>query len=276
MYTYDPNSVLPAEEIENIAKEMISYCNSEAYVFINQPGLTPNDFEFYRSEMKSFYNYVFSSSTAIAFEKVSLPSHDIFESLINYAINTCRLDERIDISGNNTDSYEPYIDTSSRAIRLDFPPLPGENELTEHGKNRAETLKDYDVFIRYVLGHIPTPRQTIFYLSLDDVISRDRAELVESRIWPEIFQDVSRSEDIEKNNRIKYEEPFSATYRPKFDTSKYVYISALDSTFIESNRGLLRMITGSVLVYFCYQIITVVFQKIRLRTDKIVLKKKNE
>lgn len=97
---------LSLERFSVISKELLGQCNSDAYVFINQPGLRKQDFSTYKKEFISLQRYIYSASTALDFESVQLPSNDTFNQLINYVNGECKIDKFISVEGNKTNGFE--------------------------------------------------------------------------------------------------------------------------------------------------------------------------
>lgn len=267
-------TTLSIEDFISISKEMISLCNSKAYVFINQPGLSKLDFTHHKSAMTALYNYAFSSSTAVKFEKIDIRGDDVFEQLIQYTIEKCHIDDRINVQGNITDSFQPYIDTRTKVIRIDFPVLPIEEELTSDKKNRKQVLAEYDHFIRYVLAQIPTPEQTVFYTSMKKAQSNPHEHILPLDIWPEIFEDPNRRVEIDRNNRMIEDPPYFAPYRPKIEQVETKYYTLLDKEFIERNYELLVLIIGSITLFIAFRLIRWAVRSISLQKSKPVSQKK--
>lgn len=242
--------IVPLGKFSSIAKDLVNQCNSNAYVFVNQPGLRKQDFTIYKKEFISLQTYIFSSSTALDLGRIEVPSNDTFGELIDYTSEKCNIDKFISLDGNNTDSFEPYIDTATRVIRIDYPKLPEEKEL------RSQIIAKHDKFLRSVLAQIPSPAQTIVYTALEPgepVIYG--APVDNSPIFPEIFRDPSKLNEVEKNNHDLGIPPQFNKPRAKFQKTEPAYVSLFDSQFITENYDLLRLILSSLVGFLVLQLV---------------------
>lgn len=229
---YEPRSTIPVDSFNIIAKELLDFCNSDAYIFINVPGLRKLDFIQYGDEMPFFQRYLNTSSTKLKFEQVkSLPS-ETYTDLISYTKNKCQFEGHIHLSGNNSDDFAAYIDTGKRVIEINYVPLPIEPSA------RNESISHFDKYLREILAQIPSPHHTIFLTSLEpQLVPEEDRETLE--IFPELFKDVR---DVEKNNMKLNVAPIVHKYSPKFPVLDDVQVSIFDNDFIAANKGLLSSI----------------------------------
>lgn len=237
---------LSLDRFSVISKELLGQCNSDAYVFINQPGLRKQDFSTYKKEFISLQRYIYSASTALDFESVQLPSNDTFNELINYVNGECKIDKFISVEGNKTNGFEEYIDTAKRVIRIDYPILP------EHPELRRKAISDFDKFLRTVLAQVPSPAQTIVYTAIEpgNLVVDDSIP-----IFPEIFRDSSMMQEIEKNDHdLRAPRDFNPP-RPKFARAEAPYLSVFDSQFIAENYDLLKLIFTSLFGFLLLQFV---------------------
>lgn len=236
---YEPRATVQVESFKLIAKELLDFCNSDAYIFINVPGLRKLDFVDYADELPFLQRYVNSSSTKLKFEQVkSLPS-DTYTELISYTKEKCQFEGHIRLSGNNSDDFSAYIDTGKRIIEMNYSLLP--TELSA----RNESISHFDKYLREILAQIPSPHHTIFITSLEPqlVPEKDRETM---EILPELFKDVK---DVEKNNMKLNVAPLVHKYSPKFHVVDDVQVSIFDDDFLQNYKGLL---SGIVVVSVGY------------------------
>lgn len=243
MTDYNTLSELPKQQFSHVAKQMLAKCNSDAFVFVNMPGISKLDLSMWSTDQwTSLVRYIEGSSTALKFEKVEVNEEepDLFTELIDFTALRCHLQDIITIRGNKTEDFEPYIDSRGRIIRIDYPPLPVTYSID--GKSRDEVIKDYDKFLRYVLAQLPSPHHTVIFTSLEaQPIPRDD-NWIALDIFPQIFDDASRNQDIERNNKILDVRPPFNTHRPKFTEPSSNYMTIFDEDFLKENSKLLRWI----------------------------------
>lgn len=273
-------------KFEQVTKELLGNCNSDAYIFVNQPGLSKLDFKMYADSWKSLSRYINGSSSVLKFEKVELPrteTNDLFDRLMEYTTKKCRIEDKIIITGNDTDSFQPYIDAKARIIRIDFPELPDADDQNAE-KSRGEAIEDYDMFLRKILAQIPSPDHTIVYTSLKPGLSHPNEDIIPIEIFPEIFNDESRQTEFERNYRIRDEKPFFHTPNPNFKEVNSKYISVFDEEFVQQNKqilqaivlGIIGFITLQVFFYFRANVPEVANTKLQTEGDKKDLNKKTK
>lgn len=245
----DVTKRLSLESFSEISKDLLGKCNSDAYVFINQPGLQRSDFSRYKKEFMSLQRYIYSASTAINFETIDVPTNETFDGLISFVQNTCNAREIVSVRGNDADSFEAYVDAARRVIRIDYPMLPEDKEL------RREAIAAHDQFLRTILAQIPSPAQTVIYTGLQPASHSDSGSLNTASIFPEIFGDPSRVQEVEKNDHdLKIPRNFNE-HRPKFPKTNAEYISIFDTKFISDNFHLLHLIVTSLVGFLVLQLL---------------------
>lgn len=264
---YNHEKVVPNESFQLIARELISYCNSDAYIFINQPGLTEYDLVKYRENFYYLEQYLERSSSPLKFEKCNSIDDTDFDELITFTQEKCHVEKKLRFVGIDEDQYEPYIDADPRIIRIDLPELPTVNSNTHHDEddnsNDIEDLEDYedrrseaitlnDNFIRYIIAQIPSPYITVIYTSLN---SDEVDESSKPANYEGIFNDIfSIKKDVEKNNMIKEQPVFKNKPVPLFEGMPNKYISIFDQKFLKQNKELIQMIATATLGVCMYQI----------------------
>lgn len=251
---YNYKQTIPNDSIKIIAKELIENCNSDAYIFINMPGLLEYDLVRYRDEFNYLEQYLQTSSTGLTFEKVDYLNNDSFNELIDFTKHTCNVRKYIQLNGNDTKQYEPYLDTDTRVIRIDFPPM---NDIT--GEVRRDTISHFDKYLRTVLAQIPSPHQTVILTSLDSegkVITDLKNEYIETMDkYDGIFNDIiAEKSDIEKNLRVNDVPLVRNKHKPLYEGLSDEYVSIFDNEFIQENYQLLQLIGTTIVAFLLYQI----------------------
>ncbi|QLL33157.1 hypothetical protein HG536_0E00670 [Torulaspora globosa] len=241
---------LSLERFSAISRQLLAYCNSDAYVFINLPGITIDDFSEYKKEFTSLQRYIHSASTAVSFDRVDTPSNATFSELIEYVSDQCRIDRFLVIEGDAADGYEPYIDAAGRILRIDFLMLPEDQDL------RRQAIIDFDKSLRTILAQIPSPAHTVILTAVGPSEAPERSLAVPARpIFPEVLLDPAKRQEIEKNDHdLKMPRHFNEP-RPKFSEPQLRYMTAFDSEFISKNYDLIRLIVTSLIGFLLIQLL---------------------
>ncbi|SCU77822.1 LADA_0A02388g1_1 [Lachancea dasiensis] len=272
---YNESTILPQSLFLEIAELLISGHRSDAYLFINIPGLTASDFSMYRTSLKFLETSIRSSSTALRFEKAETNGDgtDNYQKLIAYAQEEWEIEDHIDLRGNHTQNFERYIDWRPRTIRVEFEPAPEEY--------REDYFSYCDKILKHVLGQLPTPDNTVILTSLSSggAASKSIHEAFQGvRIFPEVFQDPMKLSDHEKN-------PHSALARgsfnarvPKFSGMTDERLSALDPEFLNRHRSTLQIVVAATVGYAMLQIfLTIRRRKVREPSHgKVSVEKKKQ
>lgn len=253
---YNYKQTITNDSIKIISKELIENCNSDAYIFINIPGLLEYDLVKYRDEFKYLEQYLQTSTTGLTFEKVDYINDNTFNELIGFTKHICNVNKFMSLRGNDTRQYEPYLDTDKRVIRIDFPPLNGTEE-----EWRSETISHYDKYLRTVIAQIPSPHQTVILTSLDSdgkALTDLNKEYIKTMIeYDGIFNDVIKEKsDIEKNHRVNDVPLVRNRHKPLYEGLSDEYVSIFDNDFIQDNYQLLQIIGTTIIAFVGYQIFT--------------------
>ncbi|KOH50302.1 Integral membrane protein of the endoplasmic reticulum [Saccharomyces cerevisiae] len=234
---YDRAVTLPRDTFIEAAEKFLGVCNADTYVFINQPGLRKLDFLEFETEFVSLQRYIRRSSTAIKFEKVDLLPQDLYYDLAEFVKEYCNVDQVLNLRGNNTEDFQPFIDSEKRVIIIEYPKLP------EDTNERKEAFRHYDKYLRTILAQIPSPEQNVIYTSLNPGTTLGHESIIPIQIFPDIFDIKSRVGEVEQNNRVLDVPRLSFNdYTPRFSEPPSEYVSIFDSQLIENNRGLLQLI----------------------------------
>ncbi|KAM3168695.1 Protein BIG1 [Saccharomyces cerevisiae] len=234
---YDRAVTLPRDTFIEAAEKFLGVCNADTYVFINQPGLRKLDFLEFETEFVSLQRYIRRSSTAIKFEKVDLLPQDLYYDLAEFVKEYCNVDQVLNLRGNNTEDFQPFIDSEKRVIIIEYPKLP------EDTNERKEAFRHYDKYLRTILAQIPSPEQNVIYTSLNPGTTLAHESIIPIQIFPDIFDIKSRVGEVEQNNRVLDVPRLSFNdYTPRFSEPPSEYVSIFDSQLIENNRGLLQLI----------------------------------
>lgn len=193
--------------------------------------------------------YIHSSSTAIKFERVEVPLNETFDTLIEYVKDRCRIDKVIELRGNHSENFDPYIDVERRVIRIDYPILPEAKEL------RRKAINDYDKFLRMILAQIPSPAQTVIFTSLEPGKVSKHEAMTPMQIFPELFLEPSRKLELEKNDHNMDIPPTFNEHRTKYPQMSSDYVSIFDSNFISDNYELIRLIITALIGFLILQVL---------------------
>ncbi|CAI4063804.1 Big1p SKDI_08G1470 [Saccharomyces kudriavzevii IFO 1802] len=245
---YDMALTLPKSKFIEAAEKFLGVCNANTYVFINQPGLRKLDFLEFEEEFVSLQRYIRQSSTAIRFEKVDLLPENLYDDLADYVKEYCDADQVLQLRGNHTEDFQPFIDSKRRVIVIEYPMLP------EDTNQRKEALRHYDKYLRTVLAQIPSPEQKIIYTSLNPGRTLAHESVIPIEIFPDIFDMKCKLGEVEQNNRVMNVPRLSFNdYAPRFSEPPSEYVSIFDSELIENNRVLLQLIFTSLIGFVLFQ-----------------------
>lgn len=161
----------PRPRLELMLRKVLSRCSSDAYIFINQPGLTYEDFKV--NDQKIFFNVqkkLSEDSTVISFPYVE--NGVSFEKLTKYVLGSC---DDVDVIRINVDEEEMetgdhlprYIDTKARVIIVNLPRLP----VIGDADYRRSRIEAHDKYIRRVLQRLPSPYLSIVLTSNETSIN---------------------------------------------------------------------------------------------------------
>lgn len=240
---------LSLDKFSTISKQLLDNCNSDAYVFINLPGITVHDFSKYKEELLSLQRYIYSASTALSFDRVATPSNATFNELIEHVSVQCKIDKFLQIYGEDIDDYQPYIDAAARVLRIDYPMLPEDQE------SRREAIIDFDKSLRTVLAQTPSPAHTVILTAVGPSEAPERSlAALTGPIFPEVLLDPAKKQEIEKNDHdLRVPRDFNEP-RPKFAKPESRYITVFDSEFISKNYDLIRLIATSLIGFLLIQL----------------------
>lgn len=261
---YDPESIVPVEAFKTIAQELVDHCNSDAYIFINVPGLRKLDLVEYGNDMKFLQRYMNSSSTKLKFEQVKSLPETFMTDLIEYTKEKCQFEGHIKLRGNNSDDFTTYIDSGRRVIEINYSPLPANETL------RYDSILDLDVYIREILAQLPSPDQTFILTSLhpNPVPVKDYEKMT---MFPELFKNL---EEVEKNNMLLDVAPMTIKYNPKYNGMEDAPAFSFDYEFFEENKTLLTSIVAA-LIGFAFLNIAGIFGCNVSRTQTVKSTKQN-
>lgn len=247
---YNYKQTVPIESFKTISEELLGNCNSNAYIFINIPGLTEFDLIQYRDEFKFLEKSFELSSTGLKFEKIEI-DQSTFDHLMDFTEQKCHIEKRLKLIGNDTTQYEPYLDTDKRIIEINFPALDSIDD-----QIRSETIDHFDNYLKFVLGQIPSPQQTIILTSLEPDLQINLSS-VSSLLnhYDGFFNDIiSRKRDFEKNNRMLDVPIIRNRHKPLHKELHDHYVSIFDTDFIQKNYPLLKLIGTATIIFIMYHL----------------------
>ncbi|SMN18102.1 similar to Saccharomyces cerevisiae YHR101C BIG1 Integral membrane protein of the endoplasmic reticulum, required for normal content of cell wall beta-1,6-glucan [Maudiozyma saulgeensis] len=245
---YDPKSIVPVESFKIISQELINHCNSDAYIYVNIPGLRKLDLVEYEDELVFLQRYVNQSSTKLKFEQVKTLPQDYYSDLIEYTKETCKFEGHIKLEGNNSDDFTTYLDSGKRIIEINYTPLPGDETA------RLQSVIDFDGYLREILAQLPSPDQTVILTSLQPSLVPER-DYKPMSIFPKLFENLK---EVEMNNMILDVAPLTNKYSPKFTGMEDVPLNIFDVEFYKENKSFILSI---VIVLITFEIVSV-FQQV--------------
>lgn len=202
----------PVNSVSNLLKKFVTACRSDAYLLIDQPGLTPEDLnERNTGNWVTLRKYMSLASTVIGLPWVEEPID--YDFLAKYIVVNCEA-ETIFL-GQEDDDFEKYLDTRPRVFKVSLSPLPPYIEK----EDRVEAMRNHDNLIRDIINKLPSPHYTII-LSSSEVVDADDPEPPILEEHPEeyqIFNDIvnhpSREQEVERNTRYFPKMPEPVPYR---------------------------------------------------------------
>ena len=190
--------------VTNMIKKLISSCSSDAYLIINQPGLTLEDLNMKHIDDWGFLRkYLTMSSTVVGLPYVNEPLD--LPYLEKYIIKNCQA-ETINVDVND-DEVGQYYDTRTRVIRTNLSPLPTKNE------GRYQVIREHDEILRKILRILPSPHFTIILTSDVKSFSHPVARFIRAEnpnnfeIFNDIVNDPARKSEVERNDRFHKVDP---------------------------------------------------------------------
>ncbi|KGQ97244.1 protein BIG1 [Candida albicans P37005] len=257
----NPSNTLPhnVTSVTNMLKKLITECSSDAYLLINQPGLTYADLTTEKKDNWPFLrNYLYMSSTIVGLPRVENPID--LDFLEQYIISNCDA-ETINVWHDSEDEVVDYYDIRKRVIRIDLSPL----SISNHD-DRVKEIFEHDQLIRKILRKLPSAHYTIILTSLEPGIVHPvpRFLMEETPASFEIFDDIINdpfhNREIEKNDRFHKVEP---NWNPIRDSNDRYYrnkkkdeIHLFDYELWEKNEKLITTIFVMVLSLFMMKIIS--------------------
>lgn len=199
--------VFPPERVSEVLRNLLKPCSSNAYILVNQPGLTLDDLQHHES-YTYLRTYSFMASTLAALPRIEKPVD--FDELKRNIIGRC--DAKV-IELSDLNEVEAYIDVRTRLIMITMPELP------EDPAERIEALKlagKYslillyndtnitDESIRRTVRKLPSPSHTLIYTALDKRLydKYDEKKWEKLEIFHDIIkQDATRDYEYERNDK---------------------------------------------------------------------------
>ncbi|KAL6940793.1 hypothetical protein ACO0QE_004710 [Hanseniaspora vineae] len=260
----DISKPISIEKFMETGVSMVKMCHSYSYLFINLPGVTRTDFMENERSFPELQKYLELSSSIAKYEKIDFHEQDpakIYKDVIRATRLGCNISLKnvLQMEGNNTDSFVPYYDTAPRIIKIDFPEMPTHGTSMAEKRARTTALKEFDKFIGYVLGHLPTPEFSMMLTTspgsgnLEDVMKNEDIEINESAgIFPSVFNVKSRSKEYERNQRPKkIPKPQFKPYVPMQQSmieKAQIYPTAFSIDFLIENEDILVKVLTSLVV----------------------------
>lgn len=236
----------PLERVQEVTHKLYEPCTSDAYVIVDMPGLTlddlqdPSVFVFLRTHM-------FKASTLAVMPRVeALPDFDLLSESIQRRCNA------IEVKINGYDEVPTYIDTKTRVIRIQFPPLPEEDD----ERQRKVALMRADEALKRTLRKLPSPHFTVMYTNTEDKLlnKNDEKRWAKLDVFADIVKDASRSQEFERNDNVKEEERYFPEKRVNLiDRKLYEGSTFIDPELIYDNELLVLGVVLVVALLVVYQ-----------------------
>lgn len=243
--------------VTNMLKKLITQCSSDAYVIVDQPGLTYEDLTDKKRENWPFLiNYLYMSSTIVGLPRIE-PGLDL-DFIENYIINTCDA-ETINVWHDDDNEVTDYFDVRTRVIKITLSPITGD---------RGGHLREHDDLIRKILRKLPSPHYTIIMTStnpglfhpIPDFIMSERPNDFE--IFNDIVDNPKHNGGVEKNDRFHKVSP---NWNPARNTNdrylankKKDEIHLFDYKLWEKNEKLVATVLVMILSLFMFKTLSVI------------------
>ncbi|GMM32862.1 Big1 protein [Saccharomycopsis crataegensis] len=289
----------PLSRAEILIRKLVKKCSSDAYILINQPGLTYDDFKV--NDHKIFFNLqskLNEDSVVTSFPYVE--NGISFEKITKQILSACEDIEVIRINVEDEEELREghqlprYKDTKPRVIILNLPKLPTHGDI----EYRNKMIHENDKYIRKVLQRIPSPYLSFIFTSLDTTINdeaflsnhpknmgvplssfkkisrtfdpmswltNDERRLKEEPIFREIDFTVAKNDDnIQRKN--KYEQWMEDLKNEENE------IRLISPEFYSENKGLVAVL-GLVFVGFLMYIAIITVRSIVLELKTLLWKR---
>ncbi|CAK9435667.1 uncharacterized protein LODBEIA_P03940 [Lodderomyces beijingensis] len=241
--------------VTNLLKKLVTQCSSDAYLIVDQPGLTYKDLTKSKGENWPYLrNYLYMSSSIVGLPKVDTGID--WDYIEKYIIKTCDAETLRVHQGEAAD----YYDIRTRVIRMTLDPLPD--------VNREQAIREHDQLIRKNLRKLPSPHYTLILTSSNPGIVHPVPEFVARRnpenfeIFSDIVHDAQHNGGVEKNDRFHKPEPNWNSVRDSngryFENKKKDELHLFDSELWAKNEKLVTTVLVMVLSLFMIKTFSVV------------------
>ncbi|RLV94024.1 Protein BIG1 [Spathaspora sp. JA1] len=239
----------------NLLKKLVTACSSDAYLIVNQPGLTYHDLTTSNKDnWPMLRKYLYMASTTVGIPRIDGVID--LQFLQEYIINTCEA-EVINVWNEDEGEVVDYFDVRKRVIRIDLGELPT-------GKDRNSEILNHDELLRKILRKLPSPHYTIILTSDSPGVVHPVPVKMEDfpdrfEIFNDIINDPMHSREIEKNNNFHSVEP---NWNPIRDSNdRYIRnkhqdeVRLLDYDLWTKNEKLITTIFVMILSIFMVKIL---------------------
>lgn len=178
--------VADLSDVNNLVTKWLGACPADTYLFVNQPGITLEDFQVYTtpegfnlwSELRKLIGRV---GTIGSFARIN--ERPDFNDYIEYLFKHCGVEHINVVPGEEL--FEKYADDRPRVITVKFPD-PGEN-LVE----RSKALAANDRLLLDIMERTPSTSYAVIYQSSTGEEFEDSSDYRRKR-YLEIFPDIVR------------------------------------------------------------------------------------
>ncbi|VEU21540.1 DEKNAAC102297 [Brettanomyces naardenensis] len=146
------------DEAELLISRSLEECLSHAYIIAVVPGLKIEDFSNF-DVFENVRDMMTKSSTVLSMPNILSDGSgttlgiEQFENILKVHCNA----KEITVNGVDEGQVPYYIDTRTRLIRVDFPPLGNTSEA------RRERLRNYDLMIKKISRELPSPNIAVLF-----------------------------------------------------------------------------------------------------------------
>lgn len=182
-------------DIDKLVTKWLAACPADTYLFVNQPGVTLEDFQVYTtpegfnlwSELRKLIGRV---GTIGSFARIN--ERPDYNDYIEFLFKHCGVEHINVVPGE--DLFERYADDRPRVITVKFPD-PGENSI-----ERSKALAANDRLLLDIMERTPSTSYAVIYQSSTGEEFEDSPEFRKKR-YMEIFPDIVRLKHSSKERQ---------------------------------------------------------------------------
>lgn len=219
--------IVDSSNFDKLVRSAVSDCSADAYIFVNQPSLHSYDL----SQMKSLRQLYDASESKFIFSHVSSsdPSLKVNMGTVNAVVDKCGA--KIVNIDPEASSFESYIDTTPRAIVINFATLPA---FKNKAARNAQLAKN-DELLSTIVASLPTGNYIVVFTSSSlntqssepTLIKRDGLTMEQSEDEPLV--DVSQIAPVIPTSTLP---PIDLSNAPLFEKYQFFSTGIFESTIV--------------------------------------------